>query len=60
MKIWEKISMTLAKPINKLNDKMEAFLEYYDPQPKPIPKTKWEKLKEKLNSFNIFKKNKRK
>ena len=58
--MWDKISKAIARPINKLNRKMEAFLEYYDPQPKPVPKTKWEKFKEKLNSLNIFKKNKRK
>ena len=53
-KILHKISVTLAKPIDKLNKKMEAFLEWYDPKPEPKPLTKWEKFQEKLNSINIF------
>ena len=63
--MWDRISEAIARPINKLNRKMEAYIEQEEKAGKEPPSfkdpvTPWEFIKEKLNSLNIFKKNKRK
>lgn len=59
--MWDKISEAIAKPINKLNRKMEAYIEQEEKVGKEPPSfkdpvTPWEFIKEKLNSLCIFNK----
>ena len=57
--MWDKISEAIAKPINKLNRKMEAYIEQEEKAGKEPPSfkdpvTPWEFIKEKINSLGIF------